>query len=105
LLEVVDEESVEEICVGGLNGGEVEVLVNGSTPTIDNAQSTLTLSIHLFNNVGNEAGKILGYAIFWAKRGAWDRPESATRKKKVADPKKEVMSEAVPLFHAGSRRT
>ena len=63
MLDVVNEESVEEVCVGGLERRQVEVLVNVCRAAIDDAHSTHTLGADALHDVRNEARKVLRDAL------------------------------------------
>jgi hypothetical protein len=63
LTDIVDEETVEDIQIVGLQGREVEVLVDIGGSAVDHAQGSLALGVHGLLGVGDEAGEVLGDTV------------------------------------------
>jgi hypothetical protein len=59
LSDVVDEETVEEVGVLVLEGGQVEVLVDGCLAGLDHLHGTGALSVEALDGVGDETGEVL----------------------------------------------
>lgn len=76
LLNIVDEHAVEEVDVVGFEGREVEVLVDGGGAGIYHLHCARDLRGHGFHDVGNEAGEVLGDAVFWGEGSSCDESVS-----------------------------
>jgi hypothetical protein len=59
LSDVVDEETVEEVGVLVLEGGQVKVLVDGGLAGLDHLHGSGALSVEALNGVGDEASEVL----------------------------------------------
>jgi hypothetical protein len=70
LLDVVDEETVEQVGVGGLETRKVEVLVDTCASTVDHSHGTHDLGIRSLHDVGDQAGEVLLDSFFWSEGGA-----------------------------------
>lgn len=69
--DVVDEEAVEEVGVGLLDGGEVEVLVDGSLAGVDHLHGSGALRLEALHGVGEEASEVLGGALLGSEGETW----------------------------------
>ena len=64
LLDIVDENAVEEVDVVGLEGGEVEVLVDRCRAGIYHLHGAGNLCGHGLHDMWNETGEVLDDALF-----------------------------------------
>ena len=69
--DVVDEEAVEEVGVGLLDGGEVEVLVDGSLAGVDHLHGSGALGLEALHGVGEETSEVLGGALLGSEGETW----------------------------------
>lgn len=67
LLNIVDEHSVEKVDIAGLEGGEIEILVDWRRSCVNHFHGTLDLRIHILHDMWNEAGEVLLYSLFRGK--------------------------------------
>ena len=70
LLHVVNEHAVEEVYVVGFEGREVQVFVDRSAAGIYHLHGAGDLCGHGFHDVRDQAGEVLGDAIFWGEGGS-----------------------------------
>ena len=70
LLDVVDEHAVEEVDVIGFEGREVQVLVDSGAAGVYHLHGARDLRGHGFHDVGDQAGEVLGDAVFWCEGGS-----------------------------------
>lgn len=69
--DVVDEEAVEEVGVGLLDGGEVEVLVDGGLAGLNHLHGSGALGLEALHGVREEAGEVLGGTLLGSEGKAW----------------------------------
>jgi hypothetical protein len=81
LSDVVDEETVEEVGVLVLEGGQVKVLVDGGLAGLDHLHGSGALSVEALDGVGDETGEVLGSTLLGCESETWRERMSAAAPK------------------------